>query len=101
MPTAPIPRFHHSSPQIREHLIRGEPCVITDCPLINKLVDLWTFDHLATTTFDGSERLQCEMTLKDGRVVWDWNGRAATDYRQMDSNYGIRRGEYLVMPPGA
>ena len=58
LPTAPIPRLHHSSPQIREHLIRGEPCVITDCPLINKLVDLWTFDHLATTTFDGSERLQ-------------------------------------------
>ena len=49
----------------------------------------------------GSERLQSEMTLKDGRVVWDWNGRAAADYRQMDPNYGVRPGEYLIMPPGA
>ncbi|MFT5376248.1 MAG: hypothetical protein ACI906_003085, partial [Candidatus Latescibacterota bacterium] len=46
----------------------------------------------------GSERLACELTLKDGTVAWDWNGRAANDYRQMGSNYGIREGEYLVMP---
>jgi dihydroorotase len=50
---------------------------------------------------NGSERLLCELTLKDGRVVWDWNGRAGTDYQDMDPTYGVRPGEYLVMPPGA
>jgi dihydroorotase len=28
----------------------------------------------------GTERLRCEMTLRDGRVVWDLNGMAAEDW---------------------
>ena len=28
----------------------------------------------------GSERLRCEMTLRDGKVVWDLNGLAAEDW---------------------
>jgi dihydroorotase len=51
-------------------------------------------------TLAGDRRLFCELTLKDGQVVWDWNGRSGTEYRQMPQNYGIREGEYLVLPPG-
>ena len=32
-------------------------------------------------------------------MVWDWNGRAGVDYAELPSDYGIREGEYLVMPP--
>ena len=50
----------------------------------------------------GGERLLCELTLKDGRLAWDWNGRAAIDYKEIaDKSYGTRDGEYLVMPPEA
>ncbi len=46
----------------------------------------------------GEERLFCELTLKDGEVAWDWNGRAGVDYRELGGSYGIREGEFLVMP---
>ena len=49
----------------------------------------------------GKQRLQCELTLKDGEVAWDWNGRAGIDYRELPPDYGIREGEYLVLPPQA
>jgi dihydroorotase len=33
---------------------------------------------------DGDRRLQCEMTIKDGAVVWDLNGRAGPDWRKFE-----------------
>ena len=50
---------------------------------------------------EGNQRLMCELTLKDGEVVWDWNGRSGVDYREMGNSVGIREGEELVMPPAA
>ena len=47
----------------------------------------------------GSQRLICEMTLRDGRIVWDWNARAADDYRKLDPSYGIRPGIDQIIPP--
>jgi len=47
----------------------------------------------------GPDRLICEMTLRDGQIVWDWNARAATDYRKLDSEYGIRPGIDRIIPP--
>ncbi len=29
----------------------------------------------------GTKRLECELTLRDGEVVWDLNGRAGEDWR--------------------
>ena len=49
--------------------------------------------------FAGTERLFCELTLKDGDVVWDWNGRTGTDYRDLGPSYGIRNPAGLIMPP--
>ena len=36
--------------------------------------------------FIGTKLIVCELTLRDGKVVWDLNGRTATDYRV---TYGI------------
>ena len=47
----------------------------------------------------GDKRLICELTVKDGEVVWDWNGRTGVDYPELGDSYGIRDGEYLIMPP--
>jgi dihydroorotase len=50
-------------------------------------------------TIMGDRRLMCEMTLKGGRVVWDWNARIGTDYRKMTSDYGVRDVDKIVLPP--
>lgn len=47
----------------------------------------------------GKQRLFCELTLKDGRVVWDWNGRVGVDYKTLPSTYGIRKGIDNIIPP--
>jgi dihydroorotase len=30
--------------------------------------------------FTGNQKLVCEMTLRDGKIVWDLNGRAGEDW---------------------
>jgi dihydroorotase len=48
----------------------------------------------------GDRRLLCELTVKAGRVAWDWNARAGTDYRKLPPDYGIRKDvDKIVMPP--
>jgi dihydroorotase len=50
-------------------------------------------------TITGDRRLMCELTLKAGRVVWDWNARTGTDYRKMTSDYGVRDVDKIILPP--
>jgi dihydroorotase len=49
---------------------------------------------------EGSQRLLCEMTVRAGKIAWDWNGRAGVDYRTLGNTYGGRPGmDFLVLPP--
>lgn len=48
----------------------------------------------------GRQRLLCELTLLDGRVVYDWNAREARDWRTLPPNYGVRDVESIIPPPG-
>ena len=50
--------------------------------------------------YEGDRRLVCELTLKDGEVMWDWNGRSGVDFREMGDSVGIRGGEERT-PPSA
>ena len=34
----------------------------------------------------GNQKLECELTLRDGQVVWDLNGLTAVDYKKQGSN---------------
>lgn len=47
----------------------------------------------------GRQRLMCDMTLKSGRIVWDWNSRTAIDYKQLGPTYGIREGMDVLTRP--
>jgi dihydroorotase len=47
----------------------------------------------------GNQRLICEMTLKSGRVEWDWNSRTGVDYKQLGPTYGVREVETITPPP--
>jgi dihydroorotase len=47
----------------------------------------------------GDKRLFCEMTFKDGEIVWDWNARSGVDYQSLGDRYGIRENlEFLIFP---
>jgi dihydroorotase len=48
----------------------------------------------------GRQRIFAELTFKDGKLMWDWNGRAATDYKKLGPRYGLRpNADYVVLPP--
>ena len=48
------------------------------------------FMDVRKALFVGNQKLECELTLLDGNVEWDLNGRAGVDWREM---YGIPPGE--------
>lgn len=47
----------------------------------------------------GTRRLTCELTLRAGRVAWDWNNRSGTDYRELPPTYGVRDVDRIIVPP--
>jgi len=47
----------------------------------------------------GKERLICQLTLRDGKIAWDRNSRAADDYRKLGPAYGVRDVDKVVRPP--
>ena len=49
-------------------------------------------------TLEGDRRITCELTLKEGAVVWDWNARTGTDYRKMPNDYGVRPVDKIIRP---
>ena len=57
------------------------------------------YTDVASGLFRGTQRITCELTLQDGIVRWDWNGRIGVDYRELDPLYGVRNPEGLIMPP--
>ena len=47
----------------------------------------------------GRQRLLCELTLKDGRIAWNWNALGAVDFRTLPPDYGVRkRIDQIVLP---
>jgi dihydroorotase len=47
----------------------------------------------------GRQRLTCELTTLAGEIVWDWNGRAGVEYKNLPPDAGIRENlEFLVRP---
>jgi dihydroorotase len=77
------------------HLSVGD---VADVAVLDLRRGRFGFRDVAGGRLEGKERLFCEMTLKDGKVVWDWNGRTGTDYRQLGPTYGQRSVDQLVLP---
>lgn len=78
------------------HLTVG---AVADVAVLDLLEGNFGYRDAQNGKLEGKQRLVCEMTLKDGRVVWDWNSRFAEDYRTMDPTAGVRNPEGLIMPP--
>ena len=48
----------------------------------------------------GNQRLFCELTLRNGRIVWDWNSLSGIDYKNLGPDYGYRpEVEQIIRPP--
>ena len=47
---------------------------------------------------EGDRRITCELTVKGGSVVWDWNARTGTDYRKLPKDYGVRPVDKVIRP---
>jgi dihydroorotase len=88
----PAKMIHH--PELG-HLSVGQ---IADIAVLNLMTGHFGYVDAFGGKLEGTERLNCEMTLKGGKIVWDWNGRGARDYRQLDEKYGIRETDQLVLP---
>ena len=72
---------------------------VADVAVLQQMEGNFGFADSFDGRLDGHQRLFCELTVKDGEVVWDWNGRAGIAYPELGDSYGIREGEYLVLPP--
>ncbi len=45
------------------------------------------------------QRFFCELTLKDGKIMWDWNARDSKDWKALPPTYGLRPGiDSIVLP---
>jgi dihydroorotase len=70
-----------------------------DIAVLRVLQGAFRYADGARGTIDGDRRLTCELTLKGGRVVWDWNARTGTDYTKLPKDYGIRPVDKIILPP--
>ncbi len=82
----------------KEELGHLSPGAVADIAVWRLMQGEFGFKDASGATLAGRQRLQCELTLKDGQVVWDWNSRVGTDYRKMPPDYGVREGEFVVRP---
>jgi dihydroorotase len=73
---------------------------IADVAVLNAMSGSFGYVDVSGGKLNGDQRLMCEMTLKDGKVVYDWNGRLGTDFRELDAMYGVRDVDDIVYPPG-
>ncbi len=69
-----------------------------DVAVLRVLDGRFGFADGARGTITGTQRLACELTLRAGRVVWDWNARAGRDYREMSPTYGVRDVDRVIVP---
>ena len=71
---------------------------VADVAVLHLMEGRFAYLDVAGGRLAATQRLQCELTIKDGRVMWDWNGRTGTDYRQLGSTYGLRAVDNIILP---
>jgi dihydroorotase len=71
---------------------------VADVAVFNLMTGKFGYADAANGRAEGTQRLFCELTLKGGKVVWDWNARAAEDFRKLGDRYGMREVDHIVTP---
>ncbi len=75
------------------------PGTVADIAVWNLAQGEFGLTDFAGGGMKAKQRLICEMTLKDGRIKWDWNARASEDWRKLPQGYGVRPVDKVVLPP--
>ena len=103
MPLEAVVRASTTNPatQIgREELGHLAPGAIADIAVFRLLRGEFRYRDASNGAVEGRQRLFCELTLKDGRPVWDWNSRMGVDYRELgDSTTASGKGVDTVVRP--
>jgi dihydroorotase len=70
----------------------GQIAVGTDADIAVLRLDKGNFGYVDVRggRIEGNSRLGCEMTLRAGKIVYDFNGRAGTPWRDGHINYPVR-----------
>ena len=71
---------------------------VADVAVFNLMTGKFAYADAASGRAEGTQRLFCELTLKGGKVVWDWNARTAQDFRKLGDRYGMREVDHIVLP---
>ena len=71
---------------------------VADVAVFNLMTGKFGYADAANGRAEGTQRLFCELTLKGGKVVWDWNARAAQDFRKLGDRYGMREVDHIILP---
>ena len=74
----------------REELGHLSVGAIADIAVLKKESGAFGFVDSFGARQDGTEKLVCEMTFKDGRLAWDLNGRTRQDWRELPFDYGAQ-----------
>lgn len=82
-----------------EELGHLTPGAVADIAAFRVMKGEFRFYDAYGASAPGTQRLQCELTLKDGKVVWNWNGRGQQDWQKLGPTYGVRDIEHIVRPP--
>lgn len=83
----------------REELGHLTPGAVADIAGFRILEGRYRYRDASNGMLEGKQRLFCELTLRDGHVVWDWNSAVGVDYKSLPPTYGVREGVDHVIPP--
>ncbi len=83
----------------REELGHLTPGAVADIAAFRILEGVHRFRDASNGVLEGSQRLFCELTLREGRIVWDWNSITGLDYKSLPPDYGVRQGVDHIIPP--
>ncbi|MBK5292406.1 MAG: amidohydrolase/deacetylase family metallohydrolase [Acidobacteriia bacterium] len=70
-----------------------------DVAVWNRMQGAFGYADASGARLEGKQRLACELTLRRGQVVWNWNARGGSDYKNQPKDYGVRKGVDHVIPP--
>jgi dihydroorotase len=84
----------------REELGHLTPGAVADISAFRMLNRKFRFRDGSNGAIDGNQRLFCELTVREGNVVWDWNSLTGIDYETLGPEYGFRKGvDQIIRPP--
>ncbi|MBI3667958.1 MAG: amidohydrolase/deacetylase family metallohydrolase [Acidobacteria bacterium] len=58
-----------------------------DVAVLRLMKGKFGFLDVRNARYYGTQKFECELTIRDGNVVWDLNGRAGEDWEKMGPNY--------------